>query len=313
MKLFYTLLACLLTFGASAQQNLQYSQYIFNGMAINPAYTGSKNTINLNAFYRYQWTGVEGAPTIKSFTVDGAPTHEQLGLGLELTQYKAGAYSKFSAYANAAAKLPVSEDGVLSLGVAAGLVQHTIDGTQFGISNDPSIPPGKDNTIKPNVKLGLYYHTQRFYAGVSTSELVQYEEQMQIDQETNFYFTSGYVFDLGTFVKVKPSVLLKDNFKAPTSIDLNTFVLLDDKLWLGGSYRTSANIFYDSPADMALYKRTAFAFIAELQVQKTLRIGYAYDKMLNDMRGFHTHEVSVGYNFANPRKEASKIISPQYF
>ncbi len=312
IKLIYTLLAFLLTHVANAQQNLQYSQYIFNSMAINPAYAGSKNAINLNAFYRYQWAGVEGAPTVKSLLVDGAPFNERLGLGLDLTQNKAGAYSRLSAYANAAVRLPVSEEGVLSLGMAAGLLQHSLDGTAFGIIGDPSIPQSKDNIIKPNVKLGAYYHTQRFYAGVSASELVQYKDLENMGQETNFYFTSGYVFNVGSFVKLKPSFLLKENFKSPASIDLNAFVLLDDKLWLGSSYRTSANIFFDSPEEMALNKRTAVALIAQLQIHQSFRLGYAYDKMLNDMRGFQTHEVSIGYSFFNPKKE-TKMVTPQYF
>lgn len=311
MRIFYTLLALLLTFGASAQQNPQYSQYIFNSMAINPAYTGSKNVLNLNAFHRSQWTGIEGAPTTQSLNVDGIAASNRLGLGLALTRDKFGAQSSLSAYANIAVKLQVSESGILSFGLAPGLVQHTLDGVEIGIEDDPSIPAGKETTLKPDVKVGAYYHTERFYAGVSASDLLQYKDMEQIEPERHYYFTSGYVFDLGSFVKLKPSVLVKEDFHAPANVDLNAFVLLADRLWLGSSYRTSMNLF-NSEKDMeGAYKRSAVALIAELQIHKSLRLGYAYDKMLNNLNGFNTHEISVGYYFF--KQKDTRIITPQYF
>ncbi|WP_299817689.1 type IX secretion system membrane protein PorP/SprF [uncultured Pontibacter sp.] len=311
MRLIYTLLALLLAFGASAQQNPQYSQYIFNSMNINPAYTGSKGVLNLNAFHRSQWTGIEGAPATQSLAVDGIAANNRLGIGLGLTRDKIGAQSTLSAYANFAVKLQVSENGIFSLGLAPGLVQHTLDGTKLGIEDDPTIPVGKETSIKPDVKVGAYFHTQRFYAGLSASDLLQFKDMEYIEPERHYYFTTGYVFDLGSFVKIKPSVLIKEDFKAPANVDLNAFVLLGDKLWLGSSYRTSMNIF-NSKTDMKYTNnRTAVALIAELQISKSLRLGYAYDKMLNDLKGLNTHEVSVGYYFF--KKKDTRIITPQYF
>ncbi|MDX5480307.1 MAG: type IX secretion system membrane protein PorP/SprF [Hymenobacteraceae bacterium] len=311
MRILYTLLALLLAFGASAQQNPQYSQYIFNSMSINPAYTGSKNVLNFNAFHRSQWTGIEGAPTTQSLSVDGIAANNRMGLGLTITRDKIGAQSNLSAYANIAVKLQVSQQGVLSLGLAPGLVQHTIDGTALGIQDDPSIPAGRESTIKPDVKVGAYFHTNRFYAGLSASDLLQYKDMQQIEPERHYYFTTGYVFDLGSFLKFKPSVLVKEDFNAPANVDLNGFVLFGDKLWLGGSYRTSMNLFNDGDELQDSKKRTAIAMIAELHVTKSLRLGYAYDKMLNDLRGFNTHEISVGYYFF--KKKDTKMLTPQYF
>ncbi|MFD2246969.1 type IX secretion system membrane protein PorP/SprF [Pontibacter ruber] len=311
MRILYTLLALLLTLTASAQQNPQYSQYIFNSMSINPAYTGSKNILNVNAFHRSQWTGLEGAPTTQSLNVDGVTAYDRLGLGLGITRDKVGAQSVLSAYANAAVKLPVSANGVLSLGLAAGLVQNTMDGTELGIEDDPSIPNSKEVTIKPDVKLGMYFHTERFYAGLSASDLVQYKDMQLVEPERHYYFTTGYVFDMGSFVKFKPSVLIKEDFKAPANVDLNAFVLLGDKLWLGSSYRTSMNLMNKNEEVDPVQKRTAVALIAELQLMKSLRLGYAYDKMLNDLDGFNTHEISVGYYFF--KKKDTKMLTPQYF
>ncbi len=311
MRIFYTLLALMLAFGASAQQNPQYSQYIFNSMGINPAYTGSKNVLNLNAFHRSQWTGIEGAPSTQTLNIDGIAANNKLGVGLGLTRDKIGAQSMFSAYANVAVKLQVSENGIFSLGIAPGLVQHTVDGNELGINDDPSIPAGKDTSIKPDVKVGAYYHTERFYAGLSASDLLQFKDMQAIEPERHYYFTTGYVIDMGSSLKLKPSILIKEDFKAPSNIDLNAFVLLADKLWLGSSYRTSMNLF-NSKTDLEnTKKRTAIALIAELQISKSLRLGYSYDKMLNDLKGFNTHEVSIGYYFF--KKQDTRIITPQYF
>ncbi|WP_347160283.1 PorP/SprF family type IX secretion system membrane protein [Pontibacter chitinilyticus] len=312
MKILYTLLALLLALSASAQQNPQYSQYIFNSMSLNPAYTGSKNVLNLNLFHRSQWTGIEGAPSTQALSLDGVAAGNRMGLGVGLTRDAIGAQTTTTAYANVAVKLQVSASGVLSLGVAPGLVQHVVDGSKLGITGDPSIPEGKETSIKPELKIGAYYHTDRFYAGLSASDLLQFKDDLQIGPERHYYFTAGYVFDLGTFVKFKPSVLVKETFNSPTNIDANAFILLGDRLWLGSSYRTSARFFNnDSEGNVELSKRTAVALIAELQITKSMRLGYSYDKMLNSLSGYNTHEVSVGYYFF--RKKETKMLTPQYF
>ncbi|WP_266203841.1 PorP/SprF family type IX secretion system membrane protein [Pontibacter kalidii] len=310
MRICYLLLALLLTTAANAQQNPQYSQYIFNSMGINPAYTGSKNVLNVNAFHRSQWTGVEGAPSTQSLAVDGVMANDRLGLGLNITRDELGAHSTTSAYANFAVKLQVSQNAILSLGLAPGLVQHMVDGSKFGITDDPTIPTGKETTIKPDVKIGAYFHTPRFYAGFSGTDLLQFKDMDQVEPERHYFFTAGYVFDVSPFVKLKPSLLVKEDFHAPTSMDVNAFILLADRLWLGSSYRTSMNVF--NTAEMGdVEKRTAVAFIAELQVMKQLRLGYSYDKMLNGYSNQSTHEVSVGYYFF--RKKETRMLTPQYF
>ncbi|WP_276499634.1 type IX secretion system membrane protein PorP/SprF [Pontibacter litorisediminis] len=310
MRLCYLLLALLLTTAASAQQNPQYSQYIFNSMGINPAYTGSKNVLNANLFYRTQWAGVDGAPSTQSLAVDGVIANDRLGLGLNITRDELGAQSTTSAYANFAVKLQVSEGAIFSLGIAPGLVQHMVDGGEFGIPDDPTIPTGKETTIKPDVKIGAYFHTRNFYAGFSGTDLLQFKDMDQVEPERHYFFTAGYVFDVSPFVKLKPSLLVKEDFHAPTSMDVNAFILLADRLWLGSSYRTSMNVFNE--AEMGdVEKRTAVAFIAELQVLKQLRLGYSYDKMLNGYSNQSTHEVSVGYYFF--RKKETKMLTPQYF
>jgi len=310
MKIFYTLLALLVAFTASAQQTPQYSQYIFNSMSINPAYTGSKNVLNLNLFHRSQWTGIDGAPTTQSLNIDGVTASNRLGLGFSLNRDKIGAQSAISAFANIAVKLQISETGVLSFGIAPGLVQQRIDGSELGIFDDPTIPQTNESSIRPDIKIGAYYHTERFYAGLSASDLLEFDDIETLEPARNYFFTAGYIFDVSPFVKIKPSILVREDFNAPANVDLNAFVLLGSRLWLGTSYRTSMNIFNEEAAGTK--KPTAIALIGELNVTEALRLGYAYDKMLNEFSGQHTHEISVGYYFLK-NAESGKVMTPQYF
>ncbi|EJF08765.1 PorP/SprF family type IX secretion system membrane protein, partial [Pontibacter sp. BAB1700] len=158
---------------------------------------------------------------------------------------------------------------------------------------------------------GIYFNTPRFYAGLSASDLIQYKDVFQIEPIRHYYFTTGYVFEVSNFVKLKPSILVKEDFNAPANVDLNGFVLLGDRLWLGSSYRTSMNLFNKNEVADPVNKRTALALIAELQVTNALRLGYSYDRMLNDLSGFQSHEISVGYYFF--KKQDTKMLTPQYF
>lgn len=309
MKILYTLLALLVAFTANAQQTPQYSQYIFNSMSINPGYTGSKNMLNLNLFHRSQWTGVDGAPTTQSLNIDGITANNRVGLGLGLNRDNVGAQSTLSVFANIAVKLQVSETGILSFGVAPGLVQQRVDGNELGILEDPTIPQGNPSSIRPDIKLGAYYHTERFYAGLSASDLLEFDDIETLEPKRNFFFTTGYVFDVSPFIKVKPSILVREDFNLPANVDLNAFVLLGNRLWLGTSYRTSMNIFNEEAEGTK--KPTSIVFIGELNITESLRLGYAYDKMLNSFGGMHTHEVSVGYYFL--KNTESNVKSPQYF
>ncbi|MFT2010740.1 type IX secretion system membrane protein PorP/SprF [Pontibacter sp. 13R65] len=310
MKLLYTLLALLLTFAASAQQNPQYSQYIFNSMAINPAYTGSKKVLNFNAFHRSQWASVEGAPTTSSLLIDGLVANDKLGLGLDISRDKIGPLTHFSAYANLAVRVPLSEQATLSFGAAPGFVQRSLNGAELGIIDDPSIPTGTETALRPDIKLGLYFNTSRFYTGVSVSDLLQFKDDMELATNRHYFFTSGYVFDLGSSLKFKPSVLVKEDFNSPANVDLNAFLLIKEILWLGASYRTSMNLFNDKLSFDAR-NRTAVALIGEIQINRAFRLGYAYDVMVNDFRGVSTHEVSIGYYLFG--KKDAPMLTPQYF
>ncbi|MGV3503379.1 MAG: type IX secretion system membrane protein PorP/SprF [Adhaeribacter sp.] len=321
MRILLSLAAFLFSTALYAQQNPQYTQYIFNGMIVNPAYTGSKEVVNVNVMHRTQWTGMPGAPNTQTFSVDGTTKNNRIGLGAFMIHDRIGSGGKYSLFGNAAVKLPVSETGVLSLGLSLGAYRHYIHGNEVHSADpndptmpiDPSVPQDKEFVVKPDLRTGIYYHTERFYAGLSVANLIYFRDTRVIEPQRHYYLTSGYVFDLSPTFKFKPSFLLKEDFNGPTNVDLNMFLLFQDVVWLGGSYRTAANVFKKPVLDAAenLAFRDAVAAIIEIYPAPRLRIGYSYDIMLNKLKNLNTHEISLGYMFF--KKQDTRMLTPQYF
>ncbi|RDC64678.1 hypothetical protein AHMF7616_03294 [Adhaeribacter pallidiroseus] len=313
MKLRLFILAMLVSCGALAQQKPQYTQYIFNGLVINPAYAGSKDVIHLNAFYRTQWTGLDGAPTTESFSIDGVTKSNRIGIGAQAVNDQIGAQRRTSATLNGAVKLNVSETGVLSLGVAAGASQFRVDRNKLSTidPNDPTIINAETNVITPDLRIGLYFHSDRFYLGMSATDLIGTNREITFNTERNYFLTAGYVFDLGEHLKFKPSVLMKENFQGPTNIDLNAFLLVDNRIWLGGSYRTAANIFQNNFEATSLTTKDAVSVIGEIFLSPKLRLGYSYDFTLTQLNNYNTHEFSLGVLLF--KKAETKMLTPQYF
>ena len=317
MRILLCLAAFLLTFSLQAQQTAQYTQYLFNGMIINPAYTGSKEVLNVNLLHRSQWTGFgkDGIST-QTFTIDGATKNNRVGLGMFMIHDRISYNGKFSIFGNAAIKLPVSEYGVLSFGTSIGAYRQYIHADEVRVADpgDPTIPVGRDiSVIKPDVRTGLYFHNQRFYTGLSVTNLIYFRDSRIIEPQRHYYLTTGYLFDLNENFKIKPSILLKEDFNGPTNVDINTFLLFNDMIWLGGSYRTAANFFKKPVLETQenLQFKDAVTAIVEIYPTPRFRVGYSYDFMLTELKGQNTHEISVGYMFF--KKSNTKMLTPQYF
>ncbi|HSI89611.1 MAG TPA: type IX secretion system membrane protein PorP/SprF [Adhaeribacter sp.] len=313
MRCFVIILGLWLTAGlAVAQQSAQYTQYIFNGLVINPAYAGSKEIWSLNAIYRDQWTGLEGAPKTQTFSADGSLKQNKLGIGMQVINDRLGAQGQLSALVSGAVRMQVSENGKLSFGLAGGATQYSLDGTMLRTTNpDPAIPNSKEVHIVPEAKAGLYFHTERFYSGISGVNLIPVKNQFLLTPERHYFLTAGYVFDLGEQVKIKPSFLVKDDFKSATSLDANLFVLFADRIWVGGSYRTSLDLRGKAPAERPLEMGNALAGIAEIYLTPKIKLGYAYDITLGGLRDYAGHEISLGYYVF--KKDESQMLSPRYF
>ncbi|TKC09144.1 PorP/SprF family type IX secretion system membrane protein [Pedobacter frigoris] len=300
-------IAVFFTCCAYAQQESQFTQYIFNGIHINPAYAGYKESVYIQSFYRSQWQGVTGAPKSFSIAVDGANPEGNIGLGLSVSNDQIGAQSYLSAYGSYAYKvrLGYDENSRLSFGIAAGLMQLGLDGNKLQSidQTDGSVAVSSQTRILPDVRFGVYYSNENFFAGFSaTNMLARYAARKNMSSLTvpvpqpHFYFTAGALLPISDEIAVKPVIMLKDDVKGPTSLDLNGFVLLNERIWLGAFYRTSVGLYNKPDLQTNLPKSSAAGLIIEVFATSNLRIGYSYDYTLNKLQNYNSgsHEISAG-------------------
>lgn len=293
---------------AFAQQLPQFTQYMFNTISINPAYAGSRETLSIVGLHRSQWVGLEGGPETQTLSAHTPLRNENMGLGISFINDKLG-YENFSyLYADYSYTIKVDETTKLAFGLKGGFTHYTLD---EDLLNDPSVvndPFFNDvsNRWSPNVGAGLYLHSNRWYVGLSTPRILNTDYNKgrngSVDyvalERISYYVTGGYVFDLSETTKLKPSVLLKATNGAPLSFDASANFLFNEKFWIGGAYRVNQHA-------------AAIGGIADFQVSKQLRVGYAYEYPLSDIRPYTsgTHEVLLMFEVF----KSKRIKSPRYF
>lgn len=320
-KITLSILFYLILLHALAQQNTQYGQYVFNGLYINPAYAGHKDKIYLQAFVRTQWTGIQGAPQSFSVSLDAPVPKTKIGLGTVLTKDKIGAQSSTNATANISYYLNFSEEGskILAFGFGIGVLQSSING---GLLNpvetgDKSIPTGLESRNVADIRAGLQYSTEKFFIGFSANNLLpQYlilvndDGILSMKVKPHFYLTVAKVFQMNQDIVLKPSILIKDDINGPTSLDLSTLLLIRNKIWIGGLYRTSAKLYPKNNLQHDLSNKSAVGFIVEFFAKPNLRLGYGYDHSLNKLRTYDngSHELSVGF-YLNNTKSQKKVAN----
>ncbi|RYD89005.1 MAG: type IX secretion system membrane protein PorP/SprF [Sphingobacteriales bacterium] len=308
---------------ARGQQDAQYSQYMFNGIYINPAYAGYREQTNLHSFYRNQWTGITGSPKSLSLAVDGIANEGNVGLAFQVASDKLGAQSNLSAYGNYAYRIRMNADGSarLAFGVGLGVIQNALHGDMLDPRDpgDQYIPLGTEREMAPDARAGVYYADDNFYAGFSVDNLIaQYainNRNIGINfpiPKAHYYLTAGAMLPLGYGLQLKPSLLLKDDRGGPTSLDVNALFLLGERIWLGGSYRTAVKLYDKDYLQRDLDKRNSVVAMAEIFAAPQLRIGYAFDYSLNKLQPYSggTHEISIGYYF---KQKKVRMKTPRYF
>ena len=320
-KLIFSILFLTRMFHAYSQQEAQFSQYIFNGLYINPAYAGYKEEMYTQMFYRSQWIGVEGAPKTLAASIDGASESKNVGMGLLISYDAIGAQSNMSAYANYAYRLQIGKDesSRLSFGLGFGAIQAGIDGSKLTSidGNDNLVPTNTQSSLLPDARAGIFFSNKRMFAGFSaTNLLAQYfmngkdNNLKSLVPKLHYYFTAGAIFQTSPDVAVKPSFLLKDDDSGPTSLDLNLFFLFKNRVWLGGFYRTSVKLYEKPYLPDALAKSNAMGIITELFATEKLRLGYSFDYSLNRLQNnnYGAHEVSLGYYFSKKKSRELKCF-----
>jgi len=303
---------------AAAQQDIQFSQYVFNGLVLNPAYAGYKEVTNVDLTYRDQWTGLTGAPKTISASVDGLTKNERMGLGFQVIADKLGAQSSLNAYVSYSYRLLLGEYSRLCFGLAGGINQYSLDGTKlFTIDNDQALGTLQATTLKPDMKFGIFYTTEKYYASLSATDLfsdyrTSDPSYLVIYRNRHYYLQFGALYNVSDELRIKPSVIFKEDFKGPANMDLNVFFLLGDRLWVGGSYRTGLSIFKTSKLQNDLVSADAASFLVEYFISDRLRIGYSFDYSTNRLKDVNdgTHEISIGYSL-QPRH--ANAVCPRFF
>ena len=287
---------------AFSQQDPIYTQYMFNGLAINPGFTGAHEVISLTAGTRIQWTGTSSEkPVTHTFSAHSPLAMDKAAIGASLVSDKIGRTNRNMVMGSYAYRIPMGL-GKLSFGMSAGITTFHSDPAD---AKDPDDPLNEDlGTItKPQIGAGLFYYTDRFFMGISAPSLMKhsidsYDPTMPYYEFQRHYFAyTGYVFKLSEDFQFKPNVLFKYVEGAPMQLDLNANFLFYEKFGVGASYRSL----------------DAFSVIAEFQLpQPFFRIGYSYDLVHTDLfsQQYGTHEIILNYRFGIKK---NILLTPRYF
>ncbi|WP_194973602.1 PorP/SprF family type IX secretion system membrane protein [Aquiflexum lacus] len=303
---------------AMGQQLPQFSQYIFNGLHINPAYAGYKNQGYIQSTYRNQWNNFPGAPRTFTVTADLSANEGMMGFGASVLSDQMGPTSTTTGLLTYSYRIQTGKESFLGLGVSAGASQYQINGDLLDPldGDDVEIPGGINNMFSPNMNVGLFFHNNRFYAGLSSYNMIgrralEREDIALAFHDLHFFLTAGMMVPITDNIQFKPSFLVKEVKGAPTNVDLNGMLLFMERLWIGASYRSNLHVWNDN-LESNLSRRNAVAFIFEVFATENLRIGYAYDANLNVLQNNrnNSHEFSVGY-YLSPRKVTMK--NPRWF
>jgi type IX secretion system PorP/SprF family membrane protein len=294
-----------------AQQDAQYSQYIFNGIYINPAYAGYRERVNINATYRNQWTGIEGAPKSFSLAADAIMPNERVGVSLIMSAEQLGAQKNISAFANYAYRFPINEEGTskLAFGLGVGVMQSSLNGDMLSPRDldDNYIPSGTVKQIIPDMHAGVFFSTPKMYVGASANNLISKYILGKKSLDYNFptprphyYLTGGVLIPVEEYViDFKPFFLIKDDIKGPTVLDINAFFLFKQAVWLGVGYRTGIKLYNKPAVQGEINNNNALIGMSEIFISQRLRLGYSYDHNMSKLAGYSgsTHEISISWNF----------------
>ena len=302
-KLFLLALLVIAITETKAQQDPQYTQYMYNMSVINPAYAGSKETVSGGVLYRQQWVGIEDAPTTGTFFMH-SPVGRNVGLGLSIISDKIGPVEENNFYADFSYTLNLGGEHKLAFGLKAGATMHKIDFTGIPATlpqTDPIFESSNPNTTFLNLGTGLFYYTNKYYVAFSVpnmlkSKYLDYNGRQYGTDVLHYFLTGGYVFDINPNLKFKPFAMIKTSINAPVSFDLSTNFMLNDKFEMGATYRLE----------------DSFGAMINVAVSPTLRIGYAYDRVVSDIGVISpsSHEVILLYDLNFPKKVSR---SPRYF
>jgi type IX secretion system PorP/SprF family membrane protein len=299
-----TLLGLVFLVNASGQHSPLTSQYLFNGLVINPAYAGSRDAMAINLTHRQQWVGFEGAPVTQTLSIHSPVAKRKIGLGLMILNDRIGVSQQTGVFTSYAYRIRTAK-GKLSLGLGAGATLLRANWTDVALQqpNDQVFSADTQHGLRPNFSAGTYYYTKTWFFGASLPFVLlhQYNPEAsgyvlrEAELDAQPMLTGGALFVLTRSMKLKPSTLLRYRPESGLQMDLSANLILQDKVWFGASYRSGD------------------AVSGSINVLPTAqwRLGYAYDLGVSALRTYHhgTHELMVQYEFGY----RIRVKDPRYF
>ena len=303
-KITFIILALSVGIASFAQQDSQYTQYMYNTVNINPAYAGQRGMLSAFGLHRTQWVGLDGAPTTNSFAVHSPINDTNVGLGLSFVNDRIGPADENSISVDFAYTVQASENYKLSFGLKATANLLNVDYTKLNIynPNDPLFQNNIDNKFSPNIGAGVYFHSENTYVGLSVPNFLEtkhYEDDGNYStakERMHYYLIAGHVFELNPNLKFKPSALAKMVQGAPLQVDVSANFLINEKFTVGAAYRWSA----------------ALSGMVGFQITDGLFVGYAYDAETTKLANYNSgsHEIFLRFELF---KNYDRIISPRFF
>jgi len=292
-----------------AQYDAMFTQYMFNEMFINPAYAGSREAMSTTLLHRQQWLNFPGRPVTTTFSLHGPLMFNKMGVGLSVLNERIGKLQRNMVYATYAYRVKTGDNGKLAFGLNAGIHNQVNKLAELKAvdEGDLQISQNTPSLIAPNFGFGMYYNTQKFYAGLSIPRMIDdgfmFEQNGNIKQSLRFdisrfhyYITTGYVFDVSDDLKIKPQAMIKLVQNAPLQYEANVNFLIRELVWAGISYRSGSSL----------------AAILGVQASPQFLASYSFDYGLNAIQRYSqgSHEISLSYLFAYKGK---KVVTPRYF
>jgi len=296
---------CLLIFITSKSQNASFNtQYLFNLLQVNPAYSGTSERIEMIAGTKLQWLGFEGAPVTHYLSASTLLGSSNLGIGGTLNHERIGNTRTTNLYLDFSYHVQLYKDQYLSFGMKGGASFFTVNPNEVDVlDSDDDLLQGSGSSISGNIGLGVFYYSETVYLGASVPHFYRSSEQVVSNGTTSFqvsnptYLIAGNIIYLNDNLKTRPSILYRIDPNLSNVLDINNQLIFKDKFSLGLGYRTSDEL----------------VFITQLELNKAFKFGYSFNYPLSSAKNFstfHTHELLVRYSFL---KKSSIYVSPRFF